>query len=342
TFVVNLDAKPRTVDGVNLASYGFTAASPTMRAALRQGEPGFVSSGTARNAEAWVLAHGGETARIDLPAAPAGAVAVRVDGTPVAAQRDGARLTLKLPDLTAVATKPAVWPGKAVAVIDLGAGVGLSWSTVQPAQYVAALTASKLGAPRVLRSATEVARVLEQGPADVWAIINPYGEQLPAEPGAARAQIDRVKAFVGRGGVWWETGGYSFHNGGGQVVGPDGLGGLGIPVGGGEVDAPAEPLNVTSTGRAWLGDALAGRVQALVSPVNRGLPRSSADPGHVALVSAARDGGDDFIGGYRLGGYGWLWRIGGFNPNPAVVTPVVVATLEYLAAHPPLDRAAAR
>ncbi len=33
---------------------------------------------------------------------------------------------------------------------------------------------------------------------------------------------------------------------------------------------------------------------------------------------------------------GWLWRIGGFYPNPDVAIPVVVAVLERLYSHPPL------
>ena len=51
----------------------------------------------------------------------------------------------------------------------------------------------------------------------------------------------------------------------------------------------------------------------------------------LVLVSGAEDG---FIGGYRLNGWGYLWRIGGFNPNPDVVLPVAVATTLHQYTHP--------
>lgn len=37
-----------------------------------------------------------------------------------------------------------------------------------------------------------------------------------------------------------------------------------------------------------------------------------------------------------LTGWGWLWRIGGFFPNPDVALPVAVRVTEYLYTHPPL------
>jgi hypothetical protein len=42
----------------------------------------------------------------------------------------------------------------------------------------------------------------------------------------------------------------------------------------------------------------------------------------------------DFIGGYRLDGWGWLWRVGGFNPNPDVAVPVMVKALEFVVTNP--------
>ncbi|NQT52680.1 hypothetical protein HQ576_11540, partial [bacterium] len=116
-------------------------------------------------------------------------------------------------------------------------------------------------------------------------------------------------------------------------VGPSGTGCLGMPVGGGDVDAPPEKLRVTPAGRAWLRGALADRIGRLSSAVNRGLVRGSHDPGHVTLVAGSTQ---DFIGGYRLDGWGWLWRIGGFYPNPDVAVPVAVRVMEHIATHPPL------
>jgi hypothetical protein len=57
------------------------------------------------------------------------------------------------------------------------------------------------------------------------------------------------------------------------------------------------------------------------------------DPGHVALVAGHRQ---DFIGGYRLEGWGWLWRVGGFSPQREVALPVAVAAMEHIYTHPPL------
>ena len=75
---------------------------------------------------------------------------------------------------------------------------------------------------------------------------------------------------------------------------------------GGDVDQPAEPLHVTPEGRTWLDETLAARVAEAVSPVNRGLARGPLDPGHVTLVSGRES---DWLGGYRLDGWGWLWRL---------------------------------
>ncbi len=110
------------------------------------------------------------------------------------------------------------------------------------------------------------------------------------------------------------------------------MGYLGLPVADGEVEAPGEPLTVTATGQQWFGPELSTRLGRLSSPVNRGLPRTRPDPGHWALVSGA---GADFIGAYRFNGWGGLWRIGGFNPNPEVVLPAMVAVAEHLATQPP-------
>ena len=107
---------------------------------------------------------------------------------------------------------------------------------------------------------------------------------------------------------------------------------LHLPLDGGDVDQPAESLQVTPEGRAWLDQALAASVAKAASPVNRGLARGHLDPGHLTLVAGRET---DWLGGYRLDGWGWLWRFGGFWPNPEVALPVTVAALEHLATHPP-------
>ncbi|MBM3147895.1 MAG: hypothetical protein FJ000_08410 [Actinobacteria bacterium] len=191
-----------------------------------------------------------------------------------------------------------------------------------------------------LGTVEELTAALAAGPTQWLAIANPYGELFPTA-GDFRATLGQVRDYVERGGSWWETAGYSLYialtqEGGAwksTPVGSSGMATLGLPVGGGEVDQPAEPLTVTPTGRTVLGAELAARVEATSSSVNRGLPRGSDDPGHVALVAGARQ---DFIGAYRLNGWGYFWRIGGFGPNPDVALPVAVAAMEYVFDHPPL------
>ena len=66
--------------------------------------------------------------------------------------------------------------------------------------------------------------------------------------------------------------------------------------------------------------------------MNRALVRGHDDPGHITLVTGQDQ---DFIGAYRLDGWGWLWRIGGFYPHPNVALPVAAAAMEYLYTHAP-------
>jgi hypothetical protein len=57
------------------------------------------------------------------------------------------------------------------------------------------------------------------------------------------------------------------------------------------------------------------------------------DGAHLTLITA---GGNDYLGGYSLGGLGRLWRFGGFSPSPDVAIPATAATLHYIYNHPPL------
>jgi hypothetical protein len=149
---------------------------------------------------------------------------------------------------------------------------------------------------------------------------------------------------VNHGGSWWETAGYSFYvaawlSGGWttEVIGPSGMGSFGLPVGSGDVAQPAEPLTVTAFGQTMFGPALSARLAGQSTIVNRGLPRTESDPGHLALLAGAQQ---DFLGGYRLEGWGWLWRFGGFWPNPGVVLTSAPAVMTYLYTNAPLPAAA--
>lgn len=364
--IANLGPTAKTAGQVALPPHGFQATAPGMLAgdvAADWTSPDggglcFVSETRGRGAEIWVYQQAESAVAVPLSGVT-GAVRVSVDGQPPAeATVTGGAVPVKLP---AVKPEPRVqppaelagkaprdWPGArpAIGLIDLGAGVSPSWTKIEPAQWLKALTESRLatewGVPvRRLATAEELFAALQAGPTAWLAVVNPYGEtMLTTGAGQWRPALDAVRDYVHRGGIWWETGGYSFHGAvyragdawQGESVGPSGAGHLGLPIATGEVEAPPEELTVTPTGRRWLGEALAARIELLASPVNRGAPRGNEDPGHVALVAGA---GADFIAGYRLGGWGWLWRVGGFSPNPEVVLPTAVAALEFLYTHPP-------
>jgi hypothetical protein len=241
---------------------------------------------------------------------------------------------------------PRDWPGTkpAVAVLDFGPGASMTWTRISPSDWLRALGQSRLAREHGvtvdrITSIDSLQAALEAGVTKYLAIVNPYGETFPsAAPGRWREGLDRIRHYVRHGGSWWETGGYSFHSAVSptegrwqfESVGPQGAGYLGLPVGGGDVDQAPEVLSVTAEGQAWLGKDLIDRIAASASTVNRALERGNQDPGHVTLV-AGRD--QDFIGAYRLDGWGWLWRIGGFHPNPDVALPVAAAAMEYLYTH---------
>jgi hypothetical protein len=352
--LANLGPEPRE----GLPGFGFRADAPGMRAADLEGTDdtaaAFVTERSEAGIDAWVYAAANRDVRVELPEPVAGPLVVRPDdGAAIPATVTEGAVTFRLParpgenrvdpppELAGKA--PRDWPGArpAIGIIDLGPGVHPTWTTLTPDQWVAAFEASKVGlAVRRLATPSDVTGALAAGPTAWLAIVNPYGEVFPAETDW-KATLGGIRGYVNRGGAWWETAGYSFYVPTARDadawkptnIGGSGMATLGLPVGGGEVDQPAEPLQVTPLGRTVLGDDLAKRIEALQSTVNRGLLRGQDDPGHLTLVAGARQ---DFIGAYRLQGWGTLWRIGGFSPNPQVALPVAVAAMEYLYTHPPL------
>jgi hypothetical protein len=195
---------------------------------------------------------------------------------------------------------------------------------------------TEFGVPiRQITTLNDLTNALGAGPTVWLAIFNPGGEVFPeAVAGQWPATLSAILDYVNHGGSWWETAGYSFYGAWQtETIGPTGMNYFGVPVGGGDVAQPAEPLTVTALGQTVFGADLSGRLQGLSSIANRGLLRTADDPGHLALLAGAQQ---DFLGAYRLDGWGYLWRIGGFWPNPSVVLPAAAATMEYLYTHPPL------
>lgn len=375
--VANLNATPQRVriDGAirELAPYGFYAVAKGMIAAnlhrlgttaLGGEGASFVVEQHGSRGHLWVYDRGGSKLAVEWLTRTPAKLRVRWDNGVVdeTAARGGV-LPITLPERPSSAgiappralarRAPREWrPKPSIGVVELP-GVKPSWTSITSEEWLHALQASRAvrewGAPlERLRSVQEVFQALGEGANRWFAIINPYGEVFPVlGRGHWGEMLERIRRYVQNGGVWWETAGYSFFTacypaGNGyqyETVGPAGMSRLGLPIGSGAVEQPAEPLKVSTEAAKWLGDLLSQRVARMRSTVNRGLPRSEDVPEHFALVSGERD---DFIGGYRLGGWGWLWRVGGFHPNPEVVLPVATAALDYLYANAPLLPLASR
>jgi hypothetical protein len=236
-----------------------------------------------------------------------------------------------------------------VAVIAFEPEAPSSWVRLKAADWLAALAGSEVlrtaGYQVVgLRSVAELTTALEAAPGQrPMAIVNPGGECYYAESLAGwEAMLDRIGRYVRGGGIWWETGGYSFYvcaaprlDATGQVqgwesrpTGPAGAAKLGFSVAGYDVEDPPETLVLTETGRQWLGPERARRLESAATGVQRSFAEGEVD---LVLAGSPRD---DWLAATRGGGWGWLWRLGGFNPVPDAATDAVVGTIEYLATHP--------
>ncbi len=366
--IANLTPSPQLDSGVALAPFGFCATAPGMIAARLNSLPGsgpgqdsvsFVVEDNPGNAGLWIYSTGERSVSIQLPR--------NLDGTATVGWDSGATanvpltngvLTLSLgykPDLDRILPPPELagraprdWPGPrpAVGVLNIPS-MPRSWTAITPADWIQALTNSRLvtefGVPiRQITSLTDLTNALHAGPTAWLAIFNPGGEIFPeAAAGQWQATLGAIYDYVNHGGCWWETGGYSFYGAAylqsgawqTEVIGSSGMNYFGVPVGWGDVNQAAEPLTVTSLGQIVFGTDLAGHLQGLTTIVNRGLPRTADDPGHHALLAGAQQ---DFLGAYRLDGWGCLWRLGGFWPNPSVALPAATATMDYWFTHPPL------
>jgi len=364
--VANLGPVSRETDGLSLPPYGFVARASGVEAGCVQriagrdyGDAGlsYVVEEANGQREAWVYAPARTEVAIPWEGNLHGEIVI--DGAArVPASTEGGALVLTLPDRPGevrvspperlAGLPPVRWPGgvPAVGVLNVP-GLVPVWTRVSPGDWLASLQGSALAKDlavpiRPIDSVEALVAALTAGPEQWLAIVNPYGEGFPAEgEGQWRDMLNRIRTYVQNGGCWWETGGFSFH--GAYVrrtdrwellpVGPAGIAGLDVPVGGGDVEQAPEPLRVSEEGVGWLTDASQALVARSSSAVNRGLPADTRDPGHVTVITGPSG---DFVGGYRLAGWGWLWRIGGLNPDPQVSEAVVADVLARLASSAPL------
>jgi hypothetical protein len=366
--VANLGSNPHLRAGVELAPFGFYATAPGMIAAhlnsLSNSAPGqdkvsFVVEDKPGNTEFWVYSTGERPVSIQLPRNLDGTASVQLPlaaATNVPVQNGVVTVNLGykpeqariLPPPELAGKAPIDWPTPkpAIGILNLP-GMPRSWTSITPANWVQTFTTSPLatqfGVPiRQITTFSDLTNALYAGPSVWLAIINPGGEIFPT-PAAGQWQttLSAIQYYVNHGGSWWETAGYSFYVAAylqsstwqTEVIGPGGMNYFGVPVGSGDVAQAAEPLVVTAQGQTIFGPALSAQLQGLASAVNRSLPRTPDDPGHLTLLAGAQA---DFLGAYRLDGWGYLWRFGGFNPNPNVALPAAAATMEYLYTHLPL------
>jgi len=246
---------------------------------------------------------------------------------------------------------PGRWPEPAprtIAVLALKPELNGAWVGVKPEDWLTALrnstVLSRVGFRIVpVRRPEELLSLLNpDSPDRAFAVVNPYGERFPAaSEKACRDILDRIRRYVRNGGVWIETGGYSFYicatpvYDGNRIVGwkstligPGGAGRIGFACGGYAVEEPPLRLEVTPDGLRWLGAERARSLDRAVAGVQRPFVVGQED---LVLVKGATR---SFLAATRLDGWGWLWRLGGFNPPRSVAVPAVVGVLEYLAQNP--------
>ncbi|MCX7598519.1 MAG: DUF6259 domain-containing protein, partial [Armatimonadetes bacterium] len=168
------------------------------------------------------------TSTVLLPAEDAKS-AVRVDPageTPVPIVEEGGRRWIRATPSPVGEAPPAgledkplaEWPQapKHFGLINLAPnGPGPAWADAGPAQWREALATApvlsqQLLEVRELTDPEDLLRACAQ-PRQWFAIINPYGEIFPV-PAAGRVEevLDAIQRYVAAGGIWWETGGFSF------------------------------------------------------------------------------------------------------------------------------------
>lgn len=338
----------------------------------------FITETRGGKTETWIYATEDRTVDIELPSGSAAKTFVlQDDSKPQTATatlastrnnaksvdanaKSSARVRVTLPRRATGETiaPPAELAGKAplqwarkpkIGIVDFGGTIQPSWSRISVADWESALNASPLVkqngvAVERLTTPQQIKAALQNGPTGYLVLVNPYGELFPSVGADWHDSLALIKNYVRHGGNWWEVAGHSLYQPATfdgakwnvEVIGSAGLSEIGLPISGGTVEQAAESLQLGADAKNWLDAAASTRVTESLSAVNRSLPRGTIDPGHVSLVGG-RDG--DFIGGYRFDGWGYLWRIGGFFPNPQAVLPVVISATQHLFQTPPAPRA---
>ncbi len=368
TVVGSLEKEPVTVGSVELASPGYYVAREdgTLEAgrlvkysgqSYDQAAPlEFVRRRQGKQEQWWLYG----TGRVVLPAGTATRAAVKIPEGEVPAaliERDGVRWVEAQaptagvqPPAELAALEPAKWPQppRFLGVISMEpGGPSPGWADAGPDQWIDALNKSPVVGKlllevRKLTVPDDILRACAE-PRRWFAILNPYGELFPV-PSANRVSemLDAVSRYIEHGGIWWETGGFSFYYPWWPVVqdgrivrweGGSGMGGLSRIVGPAEVlpdDPPAEPVIVTKEGRNLLPPETVGLLQGASAVVNRPM---SAGHGGWSLMTGQHG---DYVAGYQAGGWGYLFRVGG-KGQIKLSLPFVEGTLAYLFRTPPKD-----
>ncbi len=357
--LANLGPDPRIINDHDIAPYGFLAESDDVSAGSISSINGdsngfnrqsFVLEWTEKMLSVWVYAPEEQKMRLPINRLHSGKYEFHFDsGEKAIAMVRNETLEFMLPSKKGTteritppqkirSTPPIKWGDKppSIGVLEIPWMGELAWTKQEPQDWVYSLSKnssfSTLGIRvTTINSIEKLDDALKSGAKKFLTIINPYGEKFPVDDLSHwKDTLTLIRDYVRNGGNWWETGGQSFTqpiapNGQSKSLGGDGLAFLGIGID--SDDNATDVLTVTPMGREWLGDKLSNHIQGELCNANRSLPKGYARD-HQTLVCC---GEKDFIGGYRLGGWGWLWRIGGFYPNTALSRDVVIgATLhEY-------------
>jgi hypothetical protein len=320
-------------------------------------ESAFVAEHNTDRMDLWLYAAPGEELSIPVPFEGGVKMKLAAQATALMQVEDG-QLAITLPELEkrapriepseaervrAPCNRPGVRP--CIGVLDLGKAVHPVWAGVSADEWVNAVQRSSLCTLHGLEvkriyTWADLQKAVKEGSQRWLAIVNPYGELIVTEKkGGWKQTLDAVRGYVENGGSWWETGGYSFHSevyndGSGwksAAIGPDGLNYLGIPISTGEIEVVPERITVTRCGEHWMGKPFTRKLNRKQAQVNRAMPLICSMPATPLIQGKDKL----YVGGYRLGGWGHLWRIGGMRPNHEFATSVMIAATLHQYINPP-------